>query len=79
MMDYARWIFTLKFCTPRYLIRRELRLDKLKIEWGIRKYEEKIRDMEKTRWVKVYWRKKHKKGWGAQYGMEREKYYNRNR
>jgi len=35
MLDYARWIFRLNFCTPRYLILRELRLEKLKIRWGI--------------------------------------------
>lgn len=36
------------FCTPRYIITRELGLDRLRIRWG-RKYEEKIRGMEDTR------------------------------
>lgn len=31
-LDNARWIFRLKFCTPKYMIRRELSLDKLKME-----------------------------------------------
>jgi len=35
MLDYVRWIFRLNFCT-RHLILRELRLEKLKIRWGIR-------------------------------------------
>lgn len=45
MMDYIRWMFRIDFCTPRYLIYRELRSEKLKVGWGIRavRYEEKIR------------------------------------
>lgn len=51
MLDYVRWVFRLDFCTPRYIITRELGLDRLRIRWGIRarKYEEKIRGLEDTR------------------------------
>lgn len=44
MLDYVRQIFRLDFCTPRYVMEKELRMDKLKIGWGIRamKYEEKL-------------------------------------
>lgn len=54
MIDYIRWVFKLKFNTPRYLIMRELGLCKLRMDWGIRarKYEEKIRNMEEHRWVR---------------------------
>lgn len=31
MLDYVRWIFNLDFCTPRYLIVRELVMDKLRV------------------------------------------------
>jgi len=31
MMDYIRWIFRLDFCTPRYIMNREIGLEKLKI------------------------------------------------
>lgn len=31
MIDYIRWIFNLDFCTPRYIVRRELDIEKLKI------------------------------------------------
>jgi len=31
MMDYVRWIFRLDYCVPRYVIIRELGMDKLKI------------------------------------------------
>lgn len=31
MIDYIRWVFKIEFCTPRYIIRRELGMDKLKI------------------------------------------------
>lgn len=45
MLDYVRWVFKLEFCTPRYLITRELRIFKLKVGWGIRarRYEERIK------------------------------------
>ena len=80
MMDYARWIFSLDFCTPRYLIARELGLDKLRIKWGIRarRFEEKIKKMEEDRWIKKCWKEKEKDEWQDQYGLERENYYNRN-
>jgi len=45
MMDYIRWIFGLEFCTPRYIIAKELTLDKLRVGWGIRvrRYEKKVK------------------------------------
>jgi len=45
MLDYTRWLFRLDFCTPRYLITRELYMDKLRIRWGIRarRYELKVK------------------------------------
>jgi len=30
MLDYVRWLFALEFCTPRYIITRELAMDKLR-------------------------------------------------
>lgn len=41
MMDYVRGVFRLDFCTPRYVILRELGLEKLKISWGKRKEAER--------------------------------------
>lgn len=40
-------------------------MDKLKVGWGLRarKYEEKIRDMDDRRWIKICWTEKHKNGW----------------
>lgn len=51
MLDYVRWIFNLEFCTPRYLIYKELGLDKLRISWGIRarRFEEKIKNLKEDR------------------------------
>jgi len=45
MMDYVRWIFRLDYCVPRYVITRELGMDKLKIGRGIRvkRFEERIK------------------------------------
>jgi len=44
MLDYITWIFNLDFCTSRYLIMRELRMDKLRVGWSIRtrRYEVKV-------------------------------------
>lgn len=62
MLNYVRWIFRLEFYTPRYLMTRELRLNKLRIKWKLRtvKYEEKIRDddLDENRWMKKCWIKK---------------------
>jgi len=33
MMDYVRWLFGLDFYIPRYVITRELVMDKLGIGW----------------------------------------------
>jgi len=48
MLDCVKWIFKIDFCTPRYLITRELCIDKLKIGWGIRalNYEDRIKNVE---------------------------------
>lgn len=80
MIDYIRWIFNLNFCTPRYIVRRELSIEKLKIRWGIRtrRYEEKIKRMEEERWVKSCWKEKKNGDWKDKYSEERERYYNRN-
>jgi len=45
MNDYIRWLFGLEFCTPRYLISRELGMVKLSVGWGIRamRFEERVR------------------------------------
>jgi len=45
MLNYIRWIFKLDFCIPRYVIMRELVMDKLKVGWSLRtrKYEKKIK------------------------------------
>jgi len=47
MLDYVRWTFRPDFCTSRYLILKELGLEKLKIrlELGIRvlRFEEKVK------------------------------------
>lgn len=79
-IDYARWLLNLDFCTPRYIITRELGIDKLRIRWSLRawKFEEKIKEMEDHRWVKHCWEEKKRENWGEQYSKDREKYYNRN-
>lgn len=80
MLDYTRWVYKLDFCTPRYIIRRELNIDKLRIEWGIRarRFEERIKELDESRWVKKCWMEKEERSWKELYGKERESYYNRN-
>jgi len=80
MLDYTRWLFRLDFCTPRYLITRELYMDKLKIGWGIRarRYELKVKGGKAGKIAKWCWREKEEEGWWGIYGKERERYYNRN-
>lgn len=77
MLDYVRWCFRLEFCTLRYLITRKLGLERLKIRWGIRtrKYEVKIKDIDKDRWIGICWREKEEGGWIDRYGKERKEYY----
>lgn len=80
MLDYVRWVFRLDFNTPKYVIRRELGLEKLKINWGLRalKYEEKIREKEDNELLKVCWKEKETTRNKEVYSKEREKYYNKN-
>lgn len=35
MMDYVRWVYRLDFSIPRYIIRKELGIDKLKLSLGM--------------------------------------------
>lgn len=78
MIDYFRQVLRIDFCTLRYLVKKELGLEKLKVRSGIkaRKYEGKVRNMDEKKWVKVCWRKKQEQGWTNLYGREREKFYN---
>lgn len=80
MLDYVRWVYRLDFCTPRYLMSRELGLKKLRIGWGLRamKFEEKIRAEKEDRWLNKCWLDKDKNNWEDMYSNERELYYNRN-
>lgn len=54
MLDYIRWIFKLDFCTPRYLLSRQLDIEKLRIKWGIRarRFEGRIKGMDESRWLR---------------------------
>jgi len=78
MLDYIRWIFRLDFSTPRYIMNRELGLEKLKIGWGMRamRFEERIRNggIDLTR---ECWKEKKEEGWKDTYGIERKRFYNR--
>lgn len=80
MLDYVKWIFGIDFCIPRYIITRELDLDKLKIKWGIRarRYEIKVKNKEENRWIRKCLLEKREDEWKDRYGKEREKYYSRN-
>lgn len=70
----------LDFCTPRYVITRELDLDRQGIEWSIRamRYEARIREMKKEALAKKYWEEKRSMKIKELYSMEREMFYNKN-
>lgn len=81
MLDYTRWVYSLDFCTPRYMILKELKLEKLKIDWGLRamRYEKRSKEFKGKNLVKLCWLEKDKsKGKGDLYRMERERFYNDN-
>lgn len=83
-LDYIRWIFRIEFCTPRYMILRELGLKKLKIDWGLRaiKYEKRCRESSSNRLMAACWEEKDKteisSGSGKKdlFSSERESYFN---
>jgi len=78
MVDYVRWLFRIDFCTPRYIIYRELGMEKLRIGWGIRawRFEDRCR-IRGGRLIKECWKEKEEKGWMDFYGKERGKFYAR--
>ncbi|XP_071582471.1 uncharacterized protein [Temnothorax nylanderi] len=82
MLDYVRWIFRLDFCTPRYVILRELGLEKLKICWGIRamRFEKRSRGKKDGSLVKACWDEKETRDKKKKdlYNLERERFYNNN-
>lgn len=55
LMDYVRWVFKIDFCTSRYVITRELGLEKLMIRWGARarRFEERSRLRKPDDWVRI--------------------------
>lgn len=61
-LDYVRWVLGLDFCTLRYIIYKEIELEKMKIRWGLRawNFEEKVRDSEESRITKICWMEKQK-------------------
>jgi len=76
MFDYVRWLFGIEFCTPRYLISRELGLLKLSVVWGIRanRFEVRIRIGRTEKIAKECWLEKKHYGWKDRYGEEKEKF-----
>jgi len=77
MMNYVRWMFRLDYCTSRYMITREIGMNKLKIGWGIRtRFEEKIKNREGS--IVECWREKEEEGWKDIYRLERKRCYARN-
>lgn len=82
MLDYIGWVYRLDFCTPRYVILKELKLEKLKIDWELRamRYKKRSRESKDKNLIRLCWSEKDKisKGKGDLYRMERERYCNNN-
>jgi len=82
LYDYVRWTYRLDFCTPRYIMARELGIENHKIEWGIRamRHEERMRKKKEEELAKKCWNEKEsyeERNLGL-YEKEREKFYNKN-
>lgn len=80
MLNYVRWIFRLDFCTPRYLIHRELGLNILKIDWDIRaiRFGKKVKEKDDERLVKKCWLEKENRLHGEKkelYSLEKKKIF----
>jgi len=77
MFDYIRWIFGLEFCTPRYIISRELELLKLSAVWGIRaiRFEERVSLGCAGKLAKECWVEKKQYGLKDRYGEEKGKFF----
>jgi len=60
LREMVVWLGLLHPPSPKYLITRELRMDKLRVGWGIRarRYEEKVEMDIAGKIVKEYLRKK---------------------
>jgi len=76
MFDYVRWMFGIEFCTPRYLISRELGLLKLSTGWGLRanRFEYRIQLGLSGKIARECWLEKEQYGWCDKYGEEKDKY-----
>ena len=72
---YYRWTLGLEYCTPAYVIKKELKIDRMAEKWGKQAmmFEEKIRKMAEERLVKKCWKEKKNEDKDL-YSMEREKY-----
>lgn len=72
-----RWVYRLDFCTPRYLIRKELGLNKIKMKWGLRavRFDEKVSKRGEDYLAKKCWLEKSHGGKDL-YSQEKEKFFN---
>ena len=79
-MDYYRWVLRLDFCTPRYIIYEETKVEILKIDWAGKavKFEDKIRILKESRLIKICCREMctDKAQSQSQYNQERMQYFN---
>lgn len=78
LLTYWRWVLGLDFCTARYLIYRELNIEKMKGRWAVRalKFESKIRNGDENRLTTICWNEKRNSGKADQYMLEKETYLN---
>jgi len=75
MYDYVRWRFGLEFCTPMYLISRELGMLKLSTVWGIRasRFEKRIQIGRAGKIARECW-KRNNTDRGIDMGKKKKKY-----
>ena len=78
LLTYWRWVLGLDFCTARYLIYKELNIEKMKGRWAARalKFESKIENEDENRLTRICWNEKRISGKLDQYMLEKETYLN---
>ena len=74
LLIYWRWVLGLDFCTARYLIYKELIIEKMKGRWAVRalKFEAKIGNEDENRLTRICWNEKRISGKVDQYMLEKE-------
>ena len=73
IIQKVKWVLGLDFCTARYLIYKELNIEKMKGRWAVRawKFESNIGNEDENRLTRICWNEKRISGKVDQYMLEK--------